>query len=203
MARKNFQVCSMEELTQLIINHLANKDIQVVLVGGMAVSLYTNNSYLTKDIDMIDISYQGPQSLRAAMSEIGFQKKGKNYINSTTDIQVEFPSGQLSVGDELVTETTLIKGKFGDIPVLQVKDVVKDRLSLHYHWDDPQGLVQALAVTLNHKLDPKELRGFITKEANKEGFQEFEENVKELSKRNIFEMADIENYLVEKKLAEL
>ena len=81
----------------------------MVLVGGLAVEIYSRNIYLTKDIDMVNISYQKPQVVRRAMAELGFNKQGRVYVNSTTAITVEFPSGPLSVGDELIQQTTLVQ----------------------------------------------------------------------------------------------
>ena len=102
----DFKSTSMIELAVVVAQHLKRKDIQVVLVGGLAVEIYTENQYLTNDIDMVDISYQKPAVLRAAMLELGFTKRGRVYRNSSTDIVVEFPSAPLAVGDELIKEQT-------------------------------------------------------------------------------------------------
>lgn len=40
-------VNDMLEMAAIIANHLEHDDIKVVLVGGLAVHVYTNNSYLT------------------------------------------------------------------------------------------------------------------------------------------------------------
>lgn len=104
---KDFSDTPIVELAAIVADHLKQRGIAVVLVGGLAVEIYSENLYLTKDIDMIDISYQAPAVLGEAMADIGFNKRGRIYVNDTTDIGVEFPSGPLSVGERLITETTV------------------------------------------------------------------------------------------------
>ena len=130
---KNFSDTLIVELAALVADHLKQRGISVVLVGGLAVEIYSENLYLTKDIDMIDISYQEPVVLCQAMAEIGFSKQGRVFVNDTTDICVEFPSGPLSVGEQLITETTVFESNVGEIPILFAKDVIKDRLAAYFH----------------------------------------------------------------------
>ena len=40
------------------------------------------------------------------METIGFFKEGRVFVNATTDISVEFPSGPLSGGDDLIKKIT-------------------------------------------------------------------------------------------------
>jgi len=53
------------------ISHLAEKSIKVVLSGGASVSLYSNNEYISKDIDLIDVYSVSRRKLILAMKEIG------------------------------------------------------------------------------------------------------------------------------------
>lgn len=131
---------SIIDLATLVAEHLAHKNIEVVVVGGLAVEIYTANLYLTKDIDMIDRSYQPPAVMQKAMAELGFEKEGRVYSHPTTEIVVEFPTGPLSVGNEIITETTYIEGPSGQIPIISAKDLVKDRLAAFFHWKDNQSL---------------------------------------------------------------
>src|SRR5690606_15564545 len=121
----NFKNVPITELASIVAAHLKQWRIEVVLVGGLAVEIYTENLYLTKDIDMVNTNYQTPSRLQKAMRELGFHKQGRIYVNETTDISVEFPSGPLAVGDELIKQTVLIQLANGVIPVLSVNDVVK------------------------------------------------------------------------------
>lgn len=160
----DFSKTSIVELATIVADHLQQHGIEVVLVGGLAVEIYTENLYLTKDIDMVNTNYKSPQELRDAMSKLGFQKKGRVFVNDSTEISVEFPSGPLSVGDELVAKTTIAKVAKGKIPILNVSDVIKDRLAAYTHWQDKQSLVQALAILLKHPTNRTALKTFCDRE---------------------------------------
>lgn len=129
----DFSKTSIIELAAIVADHLQKHDIEVVLVGGLAVEIYTANLYLTKDIDMVKTNYKSSRELNYAMAKLGFQKKGRIFVNATTEITVEFPSGPLSVGDESVAKTTIAKVANGDIPILQASDVIKYRLAAYIH----------------------------------------------------------------------
>jgi len=199
----DFKNTSMIELAVVVAQHLKHKDIRVVLVGGLAVDIYTENQYLTDDIDMVDISYQKPAVLRAAMLELGFTKQGRVYRNSSTDIVVEFPSAPLAVGDELIKEQTNIETEFGEIPILFAVDVIKDRLAAYLHWKDQQSLIQALCIMLCHEIAPKEIKAFYENEASEEAFRKLQNMYSTLKQKKLIEMPDIEKYVVEQLLKAL
>lgn len=166
----DFNSLNMVDLAGLVANHLHAHNIDVVLVGGLAVEIYSDNLYLTKDIDMVNINHTPAKKLQKAMAEIGFHKKGRVYINDTTEISIEFPSSPLSVGDELITKTTTVTSGRGAIPILTVSDVVKDRLAAFIHWGDNQSLVQATAVMLKHGLSPNEFKAYTQREGTLQHF---------------------------------
>ncbi len=43
---------NLPELAAFVSDHLANRDIPVVLVGGGCVSIYSENRYQTNDLDV-------------------------------------------------------------------------------------------------------------------------------------------------------
>ena len=48
---------SRAELAALVVETLAVRGIEVVLVGGSCVCLYTNERFASFDLDFIDLSY--------------------------------------------------------------------------------------------------------------------------------------------------
>ena len=200
---QNYSEYSMEQLASTIADHLKTHNIEVVLVGGLAVALYTENRYLTKDIDMVDISYQKTTTLIAAMSELGFQKEGRFYTHASTDIIVEFPSAPLAVGDELIFETTTISGSLGEIPILHAVDVVKDRLAAYFHWQDQQSLVQALCIMLCHEIAPNAVKTFCKNEGMLEQYIQIESYFAALEQQELKEMITIENYIISEHIKKL
>ena len=194
---------SIVELATIVAGHLEKRGIRVVLVGGLAVEIYTENLYLTKDIDMVNSSYNAPSEINNAMSEIGFHKQGRVYINETTEICVEFPSAPLSVGDQIIQDTTRIKTGYGELPILFATDVVKDRLAAYFHWNDRQSLVQALAVMNKHSVSPEKLRAFCNSEGKPEQFKLLEELWQHLQEKDLSTMKAIEALIIEETLNSL
>lgn len=200
---RDYSSTTMVELATIVATHLAEKDIRVVLVGGLAVEIYTENLYLTKDIDMVNSSYNTPSEIHNAMSEIGFHKQGRVYVNESTEICVEFPSAPLSVGDQLIQDTTTIETDYGELPILFATDVVKDRLAAWFHWSDRQSLVQALAVMHVHSIGPTELATFCSSEGEPEQFKILEKLWRSVQEKNLATMKDIEALVIEETVKSL
>lgn len=193
----DYSSTSITDLATLVADHLAHKDIEVVVVGGLAVEIYTENLYLTKDIDMIDRSYQPPALMQKAMAELGFEKEGRVYSHPTTEIVVEFPAGPLSVGNEIITETTYIEGPAGKIPIISAKDLVKDRLAAFFHWNDNQSLVQALTIMNCHSISPTHLHAFIKGEGESEQLPMIDKLYEHITQNQLSTMLEIENLVLQ------
>ncbi len=191
------------QLAVTVAGHLQQHDIRVILVGGLAVEIYSENIYLTNDIDLVNTSYHPPAAINQAMSEIGFFKRGRVYVNDTTDICVEFPSAPLSVGDELIEETTIIEVDAGNMPILLARDVIKDRLAAYFHWNDKPSLVQALAVMSKHAIDTAELQAFCQSEGKADEFAIIEQLRRSLDKQALSSMEDIETFIIRQTIEQL
>ena len=66
-----------------------------------------------------------------------------------------------------------VKTPLGTIKLLYPIDSVKDRLGAFYHWNDKEGLEQALSICAEHKVDLEEIEDWSVREKNKEKFQIF------------------------------
>jgi hypothetical protein len=199
----DYSITPIKELAAIVATHLRDHDIEVVLVGGLAVELYSENVYLTKDIDMVDISYAKPRKLHKAMAEIGFEKTGRIFVNPSTEITVEFPSPPISVGDELVTETTTMATPAGDLPILVARDVIKDRIAAYIHWRDKPSLVQALAVIIKYPEEIEAVAAFCEKEGSEELMPLIRDLLAMANERDLTKMEDVEMLLVERTLQKL
>ena len=193
----DFSSTSIIELAAIVAEHLQKHNVDVVLVGGLAVEIYTENLYLTKDIDLVNTNYKKPATLHNVMGELGFRKQGRVYVNDTTDITVEFPSGPLAVGNKLITNTTFAKTAQGNIPILHVDDVVKDRLAAFIHWQDRQSLIQAVGIMLKHNLKPKNFKSFFNAEGDTSHYKLLGLLYQQAQNKNITAMAQLESLLSE------
>lgn len=161
------------ELGAFVCTHLEKKGIDVVLSGGASVSLYSNNKYVSKDLDFIEIYPVGRRKLKAAMAEIGFIEQNRYFRHPASKFIVEFPAGPPTIGEEPIK--SMLKKKFptGILKVISPTDCVKDRLASYYHWGDRQSLNQAALVVQNNKaVDLEEIKRWSKAEGKLDEFEE-------------------------------
>lgn len=155
---KKIKSMSQVELAAYIQDSLQAKGIQVVLSGGSAVSFYSSNKYVSKDLDLINARFAKRSKIRSVMESLDFTEKGRYFIHPETTFFVEFPDGPLSVGEEPVKEISQFELSTGTLKVLSPTDCVKDRLCAFYFWNDLQGLEQAVLVARSQQVDLKEIK---------------------------------------------
>ena len=194
---------SLLDIAALVAKHLKNNDVQIVLVGGLAVEAYTENLYLTKDIDMVDMGYEKPEHLKSLMAEIGFHKQGRIFINNTTDITIEFPTAPLYVGDELITELSTYTHNNVHIPILKAEDVIKDRLSAFLHWRDNPSLAQAITLLLAKKIKLSTFKKFVINESSIEKWAMIDEIYNQAVKNKFKTMIEVEEIIYQAALKQL
>jgi len=149
---------SIGELAAFVSSHLRRNGIEAVLSGGSCVSIYSQNKYASLDLDFIEFGLNSRRKLKKVLAEIGFiGGKDRYFKSSETDIFLEFPPGPLSVGSEPVKEIITLKFSTGELRIISPTDCVKDRLTAYYHWNERQGLQQAVLVARDNKIDIDEL----------------------------------------------
>ena len=152
---------SQIEIGAFVQSHLRKKGIDVVLSGGSSVSLYSENKYVSKDLDMINIRSIPRRKIREAMQEIGFFEKARYFFHPDSQYIIEFPPGPLTVGDEPVKDIIEIRFSTGILRTISPTDCVKDRLAAYFFWDDLQSLIQAILVAKNKDINIEELERWV------------------------------------------
>ena len=137
---KQIKKMSQVELAAYVQDSLQVDGIQVVLSGGSAVSFYSSNKYVSKDLDLINTSFSRRSKIKTVMEGLGFHEQGRYFIHPETTFFVEFPDGPLSVGEEPVKEVSEFALATGTLRILSPTDCVKDRLCAFYFLNDLQGL---------------------------------------------------------------
>jgi len=170
---KKIKNMSQVELAAYVQDSLHTEGIQVVLSGGSAVSFYSSNKYVSKDLDLINTSFSRRSKIKAVMENLGFTEKGRYFIHPETTFFVEFPDGPLSVGEEPVKEVSEFALATGTLRILSPTDCVKDRLCAFYFWNDLQGLEQAVLVTKSQQVDLKEIKRWSKVEGKEKEYKAF------------------------------
>jgi len=115
---KRVKNMSQVELAAYIQDSLQVEGIQVVLSGGSAVSFYSSNKYVSKDLDLINTSFARRSKIKSVMEDLGFKERGRYFVHPETTFFVEFPDGPLSVGEEPVKEVSEFELSTGTLKVL-------------------------------------------------------------------------------------
>ena len=145
------------ELAAFIESCLRRRGIDVVLSGGACVSIYSENRYVSMDLDLINTCFAKRSEIRKVMQEIGFREEGRHFTHPEADFFVEFPAGPLAVGEEPVKDVDEINLDTGTLRIISPTDCVKDRLAAYYHWNDAQCLEQAALVVQTIEIDLDEV----------------------------------------------
>ena len=174
---KQIKNMSQVELAAYIQDSLQKKEIKVVLSGGSAVSFYSSNKYVSKDLDLINVNFSKRSKIKSVMEKIGFQEQGRYFVNPETQFFVEFPNGPLAVGDEPVKEISEFELATGTLCIVSATDCVKDRLCAFYFWNDQQGLVQAVLVAKSQSVDLKEVKRWSSTEGKAREYEIFRQKL--------------------------
>lgn len=169
---------SVRELALYLSHHLRKEGIDSVLSGGACVCIYTDNKYLSYDLDYVLMSYEDHKKTGEVLEKIGFFKEGKYFKHKNSPYAVEFLSPPLSVGAEPVREISVIEEAGKSLKLLSPTDCVKDRLAAYYHWNDKQSLEQALLVYRDNPVDLTEVERWSKNEEMERKFLEFRAKLK-------------------------
>ncbi|OPH56734.1 hypothetical protein BC351_27755 [Paenibacillus ferrarius] len=108
---------------------LAEHQIKPIIVGGLAVEIYSQSGYTTQDSDFVMDGYEIADEI---LKDLDFHKVGKDWIHTTIGISIEIPSNFLTGDYNKVTELPLEGNK--KVYVIGIEDIILDRLRSAVHW---------------------------------------------------------------------
>lgn len=144
---------SMQEIAVLVSEALERAGISAVLSGGGAVSQYSDNEYMTTDLDFITVASN--KVIAPVVAKLGFMPAGKDFRHPTSRFFVEFPAGPLSFGDRYIasSETATLSTPHGLLRIITPTQCVMDRLAWLAHGKDPQSREQAIMVARHQHIE--------------------------------------------------
>ncbi len=169
---------SRAELAALVAQALLDAGIDVVLVGGSCVCLYTNERFGSLDLDFIDLTYARKSKIASALNSIGFVAKASSryFEREGCRWSLEFPSAPLAIGKEQITteRTREFKTALGPVRLLSPTDCVKDRLLWWSLEADAQCRELTLEVAKRNTIDWKDLQTWHNKEGYADRYSAFQ-----------------------------
>jgi hypothetical protein len=123
--------------------------------------------------DLDYVTYDDEDKLAQVLASLGFKRKNKHYSHPECPFVIEFVAPPVAIGHEPIKQFQELRTKFGRVKLLRDVDCVKDRLASFYHWGDKQSLMQAVEVSLNRKVNFREIERWSTKEGFNKKFALF------------------------------
>ncbi|MFN3740256.1 MAG: hypothetical protein ACK4TF_06230 [Thermodesulfovibrionales bacterium] len=141
-----------------------------VIVGGMAVEIYTQGSYTTGDIDL----KAEKDLLEKTLTEWNFVKSGRIWFNEELDIYIDWLGSTLDEGKEAQKRVNrIIIGEGLEINVLSIEDLIIDRLNAYKWWKDEDSLVWAKVLLKVKEATGEPVdRDYLTERALEEGLND-------------------------------
>jgi hypothetical protein len=170
---KTIKEMSLEELAAFISANLRKNNIEVILTGGSCVSIYSENKYVSMDLDFVETFYTKRKDLVKCLIGLGFYEENRYFKHPDTDYIVEFPPGPLAVGNEPIKDIIILQFETGELRIISPTECVKDRLAAFYFWNDRQCLDQAILVTKMNDINLDEVERWSKNEGEKDKFKKF------------------------------
>ncbi|MBN1273430.1 MAG: hypothetical protein JXB26_14275 [Candidatus Aminicenantes bacterium] len=148
---------SLENFAVTISDYLRINGIETVLTGGACVSIYTDNKYMSYDLDLILMDVDKGKEAKELLITMGFYEEGRYFVHKDTEYFLDFLSPPPSVGSEPVKEIAELTKGDRKLYLLSPTDCVKDRLAAYYYWNDRQSLDQAISVCVDNEVDLSEV----------------------------------------------
>jgi hypothetical protein len=141
---------TLEELAAIVSESLERAGIIATLSGGAAVSIYTENRYISQDLDFVTLALVG--ELKSTLIPLGFRHTGQPRLSvfdhPNTKWYLEFPPAPLSFGGTYVdpSQCAILKTGSGNLRIITPTHSVMDRLIAAAAWGEPQSLALALLI---------------------------------------------------------
>jgi hypothetical protein len=141
---------SLQEVAAIVSEALERHGIMATLSGGAAVSLYTNNRYMSEDLDFVTSALA--RELSGALAPLGFVHSGRPrmsvFTHPSTRWYLEFPPAPISFGSRYIDpeQCALMPTPIGNVRLITPTHSVMDRLIAAAVWQEPQSMQQAVMV---------------------------------------------------------
>lgn len=161
---------TLTELAAIVSEALEREGIVATLSGGAAVSIYSENRYVSEDLDFVTVA--PVEELRVALEPLGFKHTGTPRLSvfehPKTRWYLEFPPAPLGFGGTYVdpSQCAPVDTGPGKVRIITPTQSVMDRLIAAALWNDTQSLEQALLVTEHQRdnIDWEGLDRWVTRE---------------------------------------
>lgn len=163
---------TVEQVAAIVSDALDNAGITATLSGGSAVTIYSDNAYLSRDLDFVTAAMVA--DLAPVLKALGFEHTGvprlSQFSHPKVEWYVEFPPSPLTFGHLYVNpaDCAVMELPVGKLRLITPTQSVMDRLAAAYAWKDAQSRDQAIMVAANQDIDWDALKLWFRNEGESE-----------------------------------
>ena len=179
---------TVEEVAAIVSDALETAGITATLSGGSAVTIYSNNACLSRDLDFVTSAMVA--DLEAVLKSLGFEStrvpRKSQFSHPKVRWYVEFPPSPLMFGHLYVNpaDCAVLEIPVGRLRIITPTQSVMDRLAAAYAWKDAQSRDQAIMVAANQDIDWEVLKAWFADEGESEQeYRRFKGAVRERRRR--------------------
>jgi hypothetical protein len=161
----------MVGVTAVLTDLLEQHKIKPVIVGGLAVEIYTRGDYTTVDIDVIISDRNLAADL---LQQLGFIKTGRHLYHDKLMVSIEIPNNVLEDADDHRIIRLELEDKH-KVFVIGIEDIILDRLRDCVHWKSSSDCEWGKRMFLlhNERLDMAYLKRTAANDLTAEKLQEW------------------------------
>lgn len=163
---------SLVDVAAIVSDALDIAGITATLSGGSAVTIYSDNAYLSRDLDFVTAAMIA--DLEPVLTTLGFERtrvpRLSQFMHPEIEWYVEFPPAPLSFGHLEVspTDCAKIESPAGILRIITPTQSVMDRLAAVFAWKDEQSRDQAVLVAAAQDVDWDALKTWFMNEGESE-----------------------------------
>jgi hypothetical protein len=131
---------SLVEVAAAVGTHLRTYGIEVVVVGGSAITSHVPAVYTSMDIDFAVTSGADRRTIVRALSDLGFRQQGRVFVHPQTVYTLDFVADSPHIDREPVYDFAEIHTSVGTVQALRLEDAIADRVAAFLHWSDSESL---------------------------------------------------------------
>ncbi|WP_208559041.1 DUF6036 family nucleotidyltransferase [Marinilactibacillus kalidii] len=150
-------------------------DIDLIVVGGLSVEVYTKGGYMTQDIDFIGVNHE---KIMHALVDLGFKRVGKDSVHDELKIYVEVPDSVLEGSEERIKK--VLVGNQYSLSLIGIDDIIIDRIRALVQWKEKRQEKWIFSLIRDYikEIDLDYIRGKLLREEN-DRFNQFLDLLKE------------------------
>lgn len=178
----DFNNCTEEELWKYVATELTKNEVDVILVGGAVVSIYSEGAYRSGDLDFVINDFKREKLDQVLRNNLGFEKISRHYKHPECDhIYIEFSTFPAAIGKDYSIVPDQVENEGQIIKIYSPTDCVRDRLANFAFFEAAECLDQAVLVATKHPINLKKVEEWCKSEKVTEKFEIFINKLKNKS----------------------